>query len=283
MYCQWVLRLVGAACLAALCGCGTPGSMLQTSDERARATLAANGFELLPASPYVLAALHPTPGPPQRLTVFIEGDGASWPRPSVPPSDPTPGKPLSLLLAVAHVNAQLPPGEAVAYLGRPCQYLSGGDLANCPGAWWTLGRFGTAPLKLMNARLDALKAQLPNAALRLVGYSGGGAAAALLAAQRSDVACLVTVAAPLDTNAWTRAKNVSALSESQNPLDVAAQLRGMPMTHFSGADDDVVPRGVNQKFMQAAQTREQLQSGFDHDAQWLKAWPALALASCLTN
>lgn len=135
----------------------------------------------------------------------------------------------------------------------------------------------------MNARLDELKDQAPNAVLRLVGYSGGGAAAALLAAQRSDVACLVTVAAPLDTQAWTLAKNVSALSESQNPLDVAAKLRGMPMTHFSGGSDNVVPPSVNQQFMQQAQTREVVKPGFDHDVQWLKAWPALAAASCLTD
>ena len=240
-------------------------------------------FAVLQPQGKTLAALYPASGSTKWLTVFIEGDGATWPTPSQPPADPTPGKPLGLLLALAHAGIALQAGEAVGYMGRPCQYLSPGDLANCPGAWWTLGRFGTAPLKLMNARLDDLKAQLPSATLRLVGYSGGGAAAALLAAQRSDVACLVTVAAPLDIDAWTRAKNVSALSESQNPLDAAAQLRGMLMTHFSGADDDVVPRGVNQKFMQSAQTREQFQPGFDHDAQWLKAWPGLAAASCLTN
>ena len=280
---RWVVLLFAAACLAACTGCATQGSWLQTPDERARVVLAANQFELLPASPHVLAALHAATGKPQRLTIFIEGDGASWPRPSMPPLDPTPGKPLSLLLAVSHANAPAHLGEAVAYLGRPCQYLLPGDLASCPVAWWTLGRFGAVPLRLMSARLDELKAQAPNAILRLVGYSGGGAAAALLAAQRSDVACLVTVAAPLDTAAWTRAKNVSALSESQNPLDVAVTLRSIPMTHFSGGNDDVVPAGVNQRFMLQAQTFAVVKPGFDHDTQWLKAWPSLAAASCLVN
>ncbi len=277
------MLLFAAACLAACTGCATQDSWLQTPDERARVVLAANQFELLPASPQGLAALHAAKGNPQRLTIFIEGDGASWPRPSVPPFDPTPAKPLSLLLAVSHANAPSQVDEAVAYLGRPCQYLLPGDLASCPVAWWTLGRFGTVPLRLMNERLDELKAQAPNAKLRLVGYSGGGAAAALLAAQRSDVACLVTVAAPLDTEAWTLAKKVSALSESQNPLDVADTLRGIPMTHFSGSNDDVVPAGVNQRFMLQAHTLEVMKPGFDHDTQWIKAWPSLASTSCLVN
>ena len=215
------------------------------------------------------------------LTVFIESDGAAWPRPWLPPQDPTPGNPLALHLAVDHLARSAQPGEAVAYLGRPCQYLAPAQLADCPSAWWTRGRFGREQLALMAAQLDALKAAAPGATLRLVGYSGGGAVAVLLAAQRGDVACLVTLAAPLDTDAWTLAKNVSPLSESINPLSRAAALRGVPMTHFSGSDDKVVPPGVNQRFLTLAQTHEVVKAGFDHDAQWRKAWPELVSQCCL--
>ena len=262
-----------------LAGC----AVLQPPNARARALLAAKHFEMLSPAGYTLAAVAQHGSDVQWLTVFTEGDGASWPQPSVHPRDPTPGRPLGLYLALAHYEQVASSAEAVAYLGRPCQYLDEETLRTCPPAWWTLGRFGTVPLALMNARLDELKALAPNAKLRLVGYSGGGAMAALLASRRSDVACLVTVAAPLDTDAWTRAKNVSLLSQSSNPLDAAAALRGLPMTHFSGGSDDVVPPGVNQLFLDQAQTRERLQSGFDHDTQWLKAWPSLAAESCLAN
>lgn len=262
-----------------LAGC----AVLQPPNARARALLAAKHFEMLSPAGYTLAAVAHHGSDVQWLTVFTEGDGASWPQPSVHPRDPTPGRPLGLYLALAHFEQAASSAEAVAYLGRPCQYLDEETLRTCPPSWWTLGRFGTAPLGLMNARLDELKTLAPNAKLRLVGYSGGGAMAALLASRRNDVACLVTVAAPLDTDAWTRAKNVSPLSQSSNPLDAAAALRGLPMTHFSGSRDDVVPPGVNQQFMQEAQTLEVVMPGFDHDALWLKAWPSLAAASCLTN
>ena len=281
-----LLGALQASCAASLIfctGCAGQASWFQTPNERAASLLSDNRFELLAKSPHTLAALQSTSGSPKKLTVFIEGDGASWPKPALPPADPTPGNPLALLLAVAHTNMPASSGEAVAYLGRPCQYLQAADLTTCPVGWWTLGRFGEVPVNLMNARLDELKARAPNAALRLVGYSGGGAVAALLAAQRGDVTCLVTVAAPLDIDAWTRAKNVSALIESLNPLGVAAKLHQLPMTHFSGDRDNVVPLGVNQQFLHRAQTSDKIKVGFDHDMPWLKAWPSLAAESCLTR
>lgn len=276
--------LAGTWLVAALAACSlSPMAWLQTPDAQARSLLTGNGLELLPGSLPVLAAIQPDRSAATLLTVFIEGDGAAWPRPWQPPDDPTPGNPLALHLAIDHAAYSAKPDEAVAYLGRPCQYLAPELLAACPQAWWTRGRFGREPLALLSARLDALKAKAPGAALRLVGYSGGGAVAALLAAQRGDVACVVTVAAPLDTGAWTQAKNVSPLSESVNPVSTAAALRGVPMTHFSGSADKVVPAGVNQRFLLVAQTRMVVKAGFDHDAQWRKAWPALVSESCLSR
>lgn len=274
--------LASLALVAALAGCATsPTGWLQTPDARGRSLLVGSGFEILPISSPVLAAVQHERGAPKLLTVFIESDGATWPRPWQPPDDPTPGNPLALHLAIDHAARTARPNEAVAYLGRPCQYLAPAQLAACPLSWWTRGRFGREPLALLSAQLDALKLRAPGAALRLVGYSGGGAAAALLAAQRGDVACLVTLAAPLDTDAWTQAKKVSPLSESINPLGMAATLRGVPMSHFSGSADSVVPPGVNQRFLQLAQTQEVVKTGFDHDGQWQKAWPALVKDSCL--
>lgn len=247
----------------------------------ARAVLADNFFEVIGPPSGVLAALHQARVTPRLLTVFIEGDGAPWPRPASPPADPTPDNPLALHLAVSHALHVAQPGEAVAYLARPCQYLTPQDLAHCPPQWWTTGRFGEAPLALLNAGLDQLRQRVPGASVRLVGYSGGGAVAALLAAKRADVECLVTVAAPLDTDAWTRIKNVSPLSESRNPADAATALRGRRMTHFSGTADNVVLPETNQRFMALAESRETSLQGFNHDSQWLSAWPELVPASCL--
>ncbi len=274
------IALAMVSCVACT---STPG-FLQSPDQQARNLLSAQKFLIVPASPVaavpLLAAIKPAGRAPRRLTVFVESDGAPWPRPSLPPSDPTPSSPLALQLAAAYLPH---PDEAVAYLGRPCQYLAPAQLAACPVRWWTTGRFGAEPLALLNRQIDALKAEAPGAALRLVGYSGGGTAAALLAAQRGDIACLVTVAAPLDIAAWSLAMKVSPLRESQNPADGADALQKLRMTHFSGSSDAVVPAGVNALFMARARTREIVQAGFGHDAGWLDAWPALARSSCLED
>lgn len=277
-------RVAIALAMVSCVACTSTPGFLQSPDQQARGVLSAEKFGIVPASPAgtvpLLAAIKPAGSAPQRLTVFIESDGASWPRPSLPPADPTPSRPLALQLAAAY---RPQPDEAVAYLGRPCQYLSAVQVAACPVRWWTIARFGTEPLALLNRQIDELKARAPGAVLRLVGYSGGGAAAALLAAQRGDVACLVTVAAPLDTTMWSRTMKVSPLSESHNPADVAQALQKLPMTHFSGSDDTVVPAGVNALFMARAQAREAVQAGFGHDTGWLGAWPALTRSSCLED
>lgn len=262
--------------------CTSTSGFLRSPDQQARSLLSAQKFHVVPPSAAVavplLAAIKPAVSAPRRLTVFIESDGSPWPRPSLPPADPTPSRPLALHLAAAYLPQ---PDEAVAYLGRPCQYLSAAQVAACPVQWWTIARFGAEPLALLNRQIDVLKAEAAGAALQLVGYSGGGTVAALLAARRGDVACLVTVAAPLDTSAWTLAMKVSPLRESHNPADVALALQKLRMTHFSGSFDAVVPAGVNALFMARARTQETVQAGFSHDAGWLDAWPALARSSCL--
>ena len=282
-------RFILLCLLAVQMGCAVRSTWWRSPDEQARDTLVLAGFSVLPArqekfgrltdpSP-LLAAVRLKDGA-QFLTVFIEGDGAAWPRQSMPPTDPTPVNPLALHLAVAHSAIY---SESVAYLGRPCQYLSPQELLACPIQWWTTGRFGMVPLALISSAIDNIKATSPNAQLRLVGYSGGGAVAALLAAQRDDVSCLVTVAAPLDTDAWTAAKNVTTLKESLNPLLTAHKLRGMLMTHWTGGSDEVVPSGVNKKFFEAANALNQRQTGFDHHTRWLDAWPDMARKNCIPN
>ena len=122
------------------------------------------------------------------LNLYIEGDGAAWITAYHPPRDPTPLKPIALALAA------LDPAAAVAYLGRPCQYLDQTALENCSSLWWTTQRFAPEALAAYEQALDTLKVQSGARTIRLVGYSGGGVLAALLALRRQDVSSLITVA-----------------------------------------------------------------------------------------
>ena len=221
--------------------------------------------------------LHPDPGTaPARLTIYLESDGAPWPAPDRPPYDPTPVKPLVLQMAIADDAAP------VAYIGRPCQYLDDAALAHCDPALWTHGRFSQAAVAAISQAVDQLKRAAGARDVALAGYSGGGTMAALVAARRNDVTCLVSIASPLDTAAWTRAIGVSPLRSSLNPASFTAALSGIEQTHFTGSDDEVVPPATIAAFVvPMKKARVIARAGVDHDCCWARDWRELKRQSCL--
>lgn len=202
------------------------------------------------------------------LAVYIEGDGAPWPNIYQPPRDPTPIRPVALALAARD------PVPAVAYLGRPCQYLDDDRRTHCGVDWWSSRRFAPEVLEAMDAALSRLRQRAGAQRLRLVGYSGGGVIAALLAMRRDDVAALVTVAAPLSLEDWTRLHDLSPLEGAPDPL---AQHTARPVdaTHFAGGRDEVVPPAIVGDFVRRRGGRLETIPDFDHDCCWVRDWPQL--------
>lgn len=219
-----------------------------------------------------------TAGPNSRLTVYVESDGAPWRMPDEPPADPTPHKHMVLNMAIADASG------AVAYLGRPCQYLEPQALAGCDPALWMRGRFSEDAVAAMDHAVSRLKKSAGAAEVNLVGYSGGGAMAALIAARRSDVNCLVTIAAPLDTRAWTEALKVSPLDYSLNPADAARKLAQVRQTHFRGRKDTLVPPSTTLGYLsQVPRALVIDKHGYDHQCCWADDWPELRRESCLVR
>jgi dienelactone hydrolase len=235
-------------------------------------TLPAGAFDIEAYAP-VTAVVH------DRLTVYIEGDGLAWVTPSLASQDPTPLKPIGLQLALAQ-----PDGQA-AYLARPCQYTmnplsaSGAPAHECSQRYWTQARFAPEVIAAENLALDALKSRFQARQLVLVGFSGGGAVAALLAARRHDVARLVTVAGNLDHVAWTRLHGIDPLTGSLNPADERAQLERVPQWHVVGDADRVMPPAIAQGFAAGFpgghQPRVIVMAGHDHLCCWVGSWPSL--------
>lgn len=241
----------------------------------ARDQAASKGWvqSVLPAGPFRLTAFHAREiRPNEMLTIYIEGDGLAWISASKPSSDPTPIRPMALQLALAH-----PAGNA-AYLARPCQY-STASRTDCAQRYWTNARFAPEVIAAMNAGVDHLKKVHRAREVSLVGYSGGGAVAALLAAQRDDVAKLVTVAGNLDHDAWTRYHRLSPLTGSLNASNRAVQIAHIPQTHFVGARDQVIPQSLARAwpaaFLGADGRNLQVIPGFDHVCCWESKWPEL--------
>lgn len=262
-----VVSLVLTACVSL----PTP----QERVDRINRQVQAQGWQAwdIPSQPFRLRAYLPQQvTPAQVLTVYIEGDGLAWLSPSDPSSDPTPIHPLALDLAMAQHE-----GNA-AYLGRPCQY-GGAESVPCGMAFWTNRRFAPEVVAAINQGVEALKQRFQARQVILVGYSGGGAVAALVAARRGDVLGLVTVAGNLDPQAWAQWHRLQPLSGSLNPVAAVPALAQVPQWHFVGAKDDNIPPFLVASF--AARFPENRQPhvvtvpGFDHQCCWAEHWPEL--------
>jgi pimeloyl-ACP methyl ester carboxylesterase len=176
------------------------------------------------------------------------------------------------------------PSPAVAYLARPCQYLPPAQRAQCDPQLWMRARFDDEAIAALNAAVDRIKQDYRAAGVNLVGYSGGGAMAALLAARRSDVNCLVTIAAPLDTRAWTDSLGVSPLDRSLNPADYADRLRKVRQTHFRGMRDKVVAPATIGRYLERVTDAAVIdKAAFGHDCCWAEEWQELRRSSCLVQ
>lgn len=256
-------------------------ALLDSPAERARAMAASGGMEPVAVPDSRLRAFaRPAVGNngATLATIYIESDGARWRTPDQPPTDPTPQKPMVLNMAITD------PTVAVAYLGRPCQHLEASELAGCDPTLWMRGRFSEEVVATMNRAVGTLKTHFGARRVNLVGYSGGGAVAALIAARRTDVNCLVTIAAPLDTRAWTAKLEVSELNASLNPADQADKLKGIAQTHFRGGQDRIVPPPTTVRFMNQQSTPAVIdQHEFDHECCWEGQWATLRRLSCLAE
>ena len=204
------------------------------------------------------------------LVVYLEGDGHVKTRSGGISRDPTPRFPVGWLLA------RQDPAPAVLYLGRVGQHNS--DFARPEyREYWAEKRFAPEVAYGMGLALDQAKKQTGATRLHLVGFSGGGAIAVLLAGQRQDVDSLVTVAGLLDHAFWTGRNGYQPLTGSLNPADVAGKVNALPQVHFFGTHDALIPAEISKRFFDLAAfenaSRVSVPSG--HNKGWEKAWPAL--------
>lgn len=211
-----------------------------------------------------------TPGAP--LVIYIEGDGNAWLNRRTPSPDPTPANPVALQLAVTD------PAENVVYLARPGQYLVDG----IDQRYWLSARFSAEVVDSYLQAIHALVGESSAPAVHLSGFSGGGAIAALAAAQLyaedpARVVTLRTVGGNLDVAAWAKLRRLTPLAGSLNPADVAAQLVAVPQRHFSGRQDRQVPRAVLDSFLARMPDRRCVQVvevDAGHAGPWRDAWLA---------
>lgn len=217
-------------------------------------------------------------------TVYIEGDGFPWMSRQVPALDPTPRNPVALHLATRD------DGPNVIYMARPCQYskLLDRDKA-CTDNFWTYARYSPQVIQVMNTALDDIRQRYGFTGFHLVGYSGGGAVAALMAQSRGDVRSLRTVAGNMDVAVFSALHSEPYPRQSLNPATGAQRLAHIPQHHFIGRQDEIMPTPVFDSYARAmgpsACLRSSFVDGADHETGWVNKWPVLLQAplDCTRN
>ena len=196
------------------------------------------------------------------LHVYFGGDGTPWVA-SRPALDPTPREPLVLDLMAQDK------GPAV-YLGRPCYH--GRQDAACNGWLWTNGRYAEAVVASMTAALDGLLKKHGHSKAVLIGHSGGGTLAMLVAPRIRQTIGVVTIGANLDIDAWTARRGFGRLTGSLNPARQARLPDGVAQFHFAGGRDRIVPQPVTEAGLRGG-ARVLVVENYDHSCCWADYWP----------
>lgn len=228
---------------------------------------------VIQAGVFNLTAWERISNPAAPVNIYIEGDGLAWLNKRTKSMNPTPPNPLTLRLAAADKS------ENVVYIARPCQYTGWINDGACPDRYWTNGRTAPEVISAYSQALDVLRKYYQVGSFNLIGYSGGAAVAALLAAERPDVLSLRTIAGNTNYTAFSKLHNVSPLDASINPIDVAAKLSHLPQQHFIGASDTIVPVAIFDSWKLASGDTACIQSsilpGATHEKGWAEKWPEL--------
>jgi hypothetical protein len=204
------------------------------------------------------------------LHVYVEHDGTPWLDLTHAAADPTPRAPLALELMAQDAGPRL-------FLGRPCYFASKEEPQPiCTPLLWTHLRYSPEVVASMVAALRRFLTLHPFRRVVLIGYSGGGTLAWLMASHVPETAEIVTVAANLDTDDWTRIHGYSPLAGSLNPALMPPLPATVGQLHYVGGRDRNVPPSVVQSFARRHPEARVIEvSDFDHQCCWVERWPKL--------
>lgn len=202
------------------------------------------------------------------LHVYLDGDGSPWVDGQTVAFDPTSKNALILRLIA------LDPAPSLL-LGRPC-YLGLARDRGCGPYLWTQGRYSPQVVASLAAALaDQVRRRSPRE-LILIGFSGGGTLAMLVAARTPEVRGLVTLGANLDLDRWAESHGYSPLLGSLNPAALPPLDRTVRQMHVVGARDQCVDPGIVAAVATGQPNAELVVlDGCDHWSCWEAQWPAI--------
>jgi predicted esterase len=202
------------------------------------------------------------------LHVYLDGDGTPWLQKRWIAEDPTARNPMILKLMAQDSAPSI-------LLGRPC-YHGFSQTDACSNKFWTSHRYARPVVASMAAALNRWLETSGFTEVVLIGYSGGGTLAVLIAPYVEKVKAVVTVAANLDIKAWSEFHGYLPISDSLNPAVEPALSPDIRQFHLAGGKDDNVPPFISAAFVKARNGAQVIvYDDFNHQCCWVEAWPAI--------
>jgi pimeloyl-ACP methyl ester carboxylesterase len=258
-----ILKIPFLAGIVLLTACATPSERFaQAADDFgfARYTVTSGKFDhFLSVNPGFYAA----PGSGE-LHVYLDGDGTPWERHRWIADDPTSRNPMILEWMKEDKGAAV-------FLGRPC-YHGFSQTPGCHYKYWTSHRYSETVVSSMAAALKQWLLNRPFKRIILIGYSGGGTLAMLMTRYLAGVDTVVTVAANLEVDAWSRFHGYGPLKDSLDPGAVNFDSR-IRQIHLAGLKDEIVPADIIESFSHKQQNAKYMSfAEYDHRCCWSQGW-----------
>lgn len=228
-----------------------------------------NGFEkkLVRGGSFWITTFQKISNPKLPFVIYIEGDGRPFIGRYRISDDPTPRDIMLLELAVMDKRPN------VVYMARPCQYTPMNLNPICNQTYWTDKRMSEDSIFAMN---EVVKNISGKQLVDLIGFSGGGGVAVLIAARNPLVHSVVTLAGNLDIVSFNKYHKTRPMIGSLNPIDYAHKINNIPQLHLSGGKDKIVPAFIADDFVKAAGStkcvKREIISNASHTKNWSKDW-----------
>lgn len=247
--------------LQLLSACHSPVAKLQAQAEQ----LHLKRLEW-PANQYVISLFYQPGITGGALHVYLEGDGQPWLQGLRPAIDPTTRASLMLPLLAMDQSPAL-------YLGRPC-YNGHAQDSGCDPSLWTSARYSLEIVDAMANALESFYKAYGYQQLVLIGHSGGGSLAMLLAQRLPQTRLVITLAGNYDIDVWADYHQYLRLSESLNPAK--QNPTGILEWHFLGEQDTVIPPQLFVSALkQRANSQVEILSNIEHQRGWQAIWPQI--------
>ncbi|HJK87765.1 MAG TPA: alpha/beta hydrolase [Candidatus Megaira endosymbiont of Hartmannula sinica] len=204
--------------------------------------------ELIQTKDFVLTSYQKITDKEKPIIFYIEGDGRAFNRHGQITKNPTPKH--NTLFTLATIDKK----ENIVYLARPCQYT---DISLNPicnnNLYWSNGRLSEKVISNINQAIkiirNAVNSEKQTNRFSLVGFSGGGGVAILIAAQNPNIVKdIITIAGNLNHVKFNKYHKVSPMDKSLNPIDYSNIIKNIPQIHLSGGKDFIVPKFIAEEF-----------------------------------